>query len=264
MKLVQGKQSATHHAEMKDSERRIADNLAAVRARIAAAATASGRSADQITLVAATKYVSATHAAALVAAGCHDLGESRPQELWSKAGALSESAGRVAAQTSDAVRSPVRWHLIGHLQRNKIRRTLPLVHLIQSVDSRRLIEALEAEAALLGRPVSVLVEINVSGDDAKTGLPAAELEALVADAPRWPHVAIRGLMGMASLAGGLDAARRDFERLRTLRDRVARAVPPGVSLAELSMGMSEDFEVAIECGATIIRVGSALFEGCEP
>ena len=137
-------------------ERRIAENLAEVRGRIAAAARRVPDAAESVTLVAVTKYVPLAAARALVAAGCHDLGESRPQELWSKAEAL---AGL-----------PVRWHLIGHLQRNKIRRTLPLAQLIQSVDSQRLLEALEAEATALDRSVDVLVEINISSEAAKTGL----------------------------------------------------------------------------------------------
>jgi pyridoxal phosphate enzyme (YggS family) len=244
---------------MDDVARRIAENLAAVRGRIADAARQSGQTADAVTLVAVTKYFDVATAAALVAAGCSDLGESRPQELWSKAAALGGVSGGtgilpVPSQT-------VRWHLIGHLQRNKIRRTLPLVHLIQSVDSRRLLDALNEEAALLGRPIDVLLEANISGDASKTGLPPDELEPLLADAPAWPHVAIRGLMGMASLEGGDEAAKRDFEALRLLRDRLAENAPPEVTLAELSMGMSGDYEIAISQGATIVRIGSALFEG---
>jgi pyridoxal phosphate enzyme (YggS family) len=165
--------------------------------------------------------------------------------LWSKAAALDN----------------IRWHLIGHLQRNKIRRTLPLVRLIQSVDSRRLLDAINEEAAALGRPTDVLLEANISGDVSKTGLPPEELEPLLHDADAWPQVNIRGLMGMASLEGGDAAAARDFEALRLLRDRLARNAPPGVLLVELSMGMSGDYEIAIAEGATIVRVGSALFEG---
>ena len=231
---------------MSDLAKRIADNLALVRERIAAAAGRSGRSASDVTLVAVTKYVAADVAQAVLAAGCSDLGESRPQELWAKA---------------ETVGPDVRWHLIGHLQRNKVRRTLPLVHLIQSVDSRRLLTTLNEEAALVGQPVSVLLEANISGDATKTGLPPAELEPILADAARWPHVAIRGLMGMASGTGGETAAKRDFSRLRTLGEQLSRNLPAGVALDELSMGMSGDYELAVEAGATIVRVGSALFEG---
>jgi pyridoxal phosphate enzyme (YggS family) len=246
---------------MQDVAARIADNLAAVRQRMRTAAERSGRSPHEITLVAVTKYVNAELARAVAAAGCLDLGESRPQELWAKAAALGPPVSDVAGGSAGP--GTIRWHLVGHLQRNKIRRTLPLVHLIHSVDSRRLLDALELEGAQTDRTAAVLLEANISGDITKTGLPPDELEPIVADAARWPHVALRGLMGMASLVGGTETARRDFNRLRALRDRLARRAPPGVSLAELSMGMSSDFEIAIEAGATIVRVGSALFEGVE-
>jgi PLP dependent protein len=232
---------------MTELARRIAENLAQVRGRIAEAARSSGREPAAVTLLAVTKYVPTQVAAALVAAGCCELGESRPQELWSKASELANPA--------------IHWHLIGHLQRNKIRRTLELVHLVHSVDSPRLLSALNQQAAELGRRPAVLLEANISGDITKTGMPPQELEPLLVQAPDFPHVKICGLMGMASLEGGADAARRDFARLRQLRDRLATICPANVSLTELSMGMSGDFEVAIAEGATIVRLGSALFEG---
>ena len=227
--------------------RRIAENLARVRERVAAAARRSGRTAEAVRLVAVTKYVSAEVAAAVVEAGCRDLGESRPQELWAKASALASPA--------------IRWHMIGHLQRNKIRRTLALVHLVQSVDSLRILEALEEEAAAQQLTVPALFEVNISGDASKTGLPPEELERVLERAATLQHVSLRGLMGMASLEGDDDAARSDFSNLRELRDRLAPRVSANVSLDELSMGMSGDFEIAIEEGATIIRLGSILFEG---
>ena len=230
--------------------RRIAENLAGIRERIATAANKSGRTADAILLVAVTKYVSAEVAAAVVEAGCPDLGESRPQELWAKAATLPDPA--------------IRWHMIGHLQRNKIRRTLPLVHMMHSVDSLRILEALELEAASQQRTLPALLEVNVSGDATKTGLPPEELEPVLERAATLRHVSIRGLMGMASLEGDNAAARRDFASLRELRDRLRANVAPSISLDELSMGMSGDFEIAIEEGATIIRPGSMLFEGASP
>ncbi len=226
---------------------RIADNLAQVRGRIAEAARKSGREPSAVTLVAVTKYVPVEIISAIVSAGCSELGESRPQELWSKAAAVAHET--------------IRWHLIGHLQRNKIRRTLPLVHLVHSVDSRRLLLAIHDEAAELGLRARVLLEVNISGDITKTGLPPRELEPLLATAAELPHVRICGLMGMAGLTGGAAAAQRDFAHLRELRDRLATTCPAEVTLAELSMGMSGDFEVAIDQGATIVRIGSALFEG---
>jgi PLP dependent protein len=255
---------------MPDLAARIANNLAQVRGRIAAAAARSGRTADDITLVAVTKYVSAEVVRPLVAAGCTDLGESRPQQLWQKAAALADLS--------------IRWHLIGSLQRNKVRRTLPLVAMIHSIDSARLLAAVDEElgardlgisgfgdfeipGSLIPSPspfLPVLLEVNISGESAKHGFAPADIEPLPAELPRYRNIAVRGLMCMAALEGGLDAARRDFAALRQLRERLRSLCPPGVALDHLSMGMSGDFEVAIEEGATIVRIGSALFEGIEP
>ena len=228
---------------MPDIAARIAENVAHVRGRIADAAARSGRTASQITLVAVTKYVSADAVRPLVAAGCLDLGESRPQQLWEKAAALADL--------------PVRWHVIGHLQRNKVRRTLPLVAMIHSVDSPRLLAAIDEECS---RPLPVLLEVNVSGEAAKHGFQPQTIEPFLAELAGHENVEVRGLMCMAGLEGGLDIARRDFAALRQLRDRLRPRCPVGVTLDDLSMGMSGDFEVAIEEGATIVRVGSALFD----
>lgn len=283
-----------------DVAARIADNLAAVRGRIAEAAARAGRSPDDVRLVAVTKYVGPDEIAALLAAGCRDLGESRPQQLWQRADQFPHFAG-----------NPVRWHLVGHLQTNKVRRTLPVVDLIHSVDSLHLAQAIDSEAARLGKPVRVLIEVNISGETSKHGLPPEQVEQLFSQLLALPRLRIEGLMGMASLGGGPEANRAEFATLRRLRDRlrerfaerlVAReqadtpAVVPNESdsavpklakprlptetnttmgaaggidlnaprrppLAELSMGMSDDFPIAIEEGATIVRVGSALFEG---
>lgn len=229
----------------------IADNLHRVQDRIARAAERAGRSAIEITLVGVTKYVGTKEAAQLVTAGCHNLGESRPQELWKKALELPH------------LEKPVHWHLIGHLQRNKVARTLPLVSLIHSVDSERLLAAInEARAADNDNPepVAVLLEVNTSGEAAKNGLPPDGIEPLLAAAFRYPHVRIRGLMTMAALEGGETVAARNFASLRELRGRLQQNAPSCVVLKELSMGMSDDFEVAIQEGATIVRVGSALWE----
>ncbi|HWB09989.1 MAG TPA: YggS family pyridoxal phosphate-dependent enzyme [Pirellulales bacterium] len=227
---------------------RISENLAQIRGRIADAARRSGRAAGEVKLVAVTKYVDADVARQLVDAGCHDLGEARPQELWRKAEALS-------GQT-------IEWHLIGHLQRNKIARTLPLVRLLHSGDSLRLIEAIDAEAARAGLPpVPLLLEVNVSGDATKHGFKPDELPPLGGPLAAMRSIKICGLMCMAGREGSLDDARRDFERLRLLRDQLRSTWPDRLVLDELSMGMSGDFEAAIEEGATLVRVGSLLFEG---
>jgi PLP dependent protein len=234
---------------MNELRKIIEQNLARVRDEIAAAAKRCGRRPDEIKLVATTKYVNADVARLLLDAGHAILGESRPQDLWQKAGTLSDRI--------------VEWHLIGHLQRNKIRRTLPLVTLIHSVDSERLLEAISAEAASIGKTVNVLLEVNISGDESKHGFGPGDLEAVLEKADQLPSVKIQGLMGMASLEGGAAQAARNFDALRNLRDRLQAIAPPDVSLSELSMGMSSDFAEAIAAGATLVRIGSALFEGIE-
>ena len=229
----------------------VAANLARVRDQVAEACRRAGRNPATVTLIGVTKYVDAAAARLVHAAGCHDLAESRPQALWGKAEALADLA------------PPPRWHLIGHLQRNKIRRTLAVNPLIHSLDSGRLLEALAAESAA-GGVCEALVEVNLAGDPDRTGATEAEAEAIVAAAATRPEIRIRGLMGMASVSDGdPGAARREFARLRELRDRFAATLPGGDSLRELSMGMSGDFVEAILEGATMIRIGSALFAGLD-
>ena len=225
----------------------LADNLARVHQRIADAAAAAGRQPEEIKLIGVTKYAGPEVARLLAQAGLVDLGESRPQELWRKAEAL-------AGQN-------VRWHLVGHLQRNKIRRTLPLTALIHSGDSLRLLESLNEEAATQSRQCDVLLEVNISGDQAKHGFRPGELAPLLPKIAALTNLHVRGLMGMASLEGNLDDARREFASLRSLRDALRENCPPQIDLTELSMGMSGDFEQAIAEGATLVRVGSALLEG---
>ena len=232
---------------MSDVAQRIAENLYAVRQRIAQAALRAGRDPAGVRLIGVTKYAGSELAAMLVQAGLADLGESRPQELWRKAEALS---GR-----------PVRWHLIGHLQRNKVRRTLPLVTLVHSGDSLRLLATLDEESAALARPCEVLLEVNISGESAKHGFAPGELAPLMPTIAALSHVRVRGLMGMAGLETNAGEARRQFASLRMLRDRLQADCPPPIGLSELSMGMSGDFEEAIAEGATLVRVGSALLEG---
>lgn len=239
------------------SRRRLLENLEQLRARIAAAAVASGRPADAVRLVGVTKYVSADVARALVEAGLHDLGESRPQALWEKAAALSDLP-------------QIRWHFIGHLQRNKVRRTLSSVSLLHAGDSLRLLEAWNEAAMELSQSVTeslplrqLLLEVNISGDAAKQGFAPEEIEPLLPQLAELRQLRVVGLMAMASLEGGAVRARSDFANLRKLRDRLIRVAPAGIELGELSMGMSGDFIEAIAEGATLVRVGSALFEGVE-
>ena len=225
----------------------IAANLTLIRENMAAAATRSGRSLADIRLVGITKYVEPGIARLLFEAGVTDLGESRPQELWRKATALNTL--------------PIRWHFVGHLQRNKIEKTLPVASLIQSGDRLQLLEAINTAAASQQRIVDMLLEVHISADASKQGFAPEELPGLLPVLSQLPNLRIRGLMGMASLSGGSTQARRDFAALRMLRDELRKNAPRQIELTELSMGMSGDYQEAIEEGATIVRIGSALFEG---
>ena len=225
----------------------VAENLARVRDRVAAACHRAGRDPGGVTLVAVTKYASAEQVGAVLAAGVRDLGENRPQQLEERAGLYAASS------------PPVRWHQIGQVQRNKAKKVVAHAHLTHSADSERLLVVLDRAAADCGAPASVLLQINVSGEDSKSGFtPDAARDLWATDpAARFPHLRFRGLMTMAPAADDPDAARPTFAGLRTLRDELAGEDPS--VLPELSMGMSGDFEPAIEEGATIVRVGSVLF-----
>jgi pyridoxal phosphate enzyme (YggS family) len=227
----------------------INDNLQIVRDRIARSAMAASRDPKQIELVAVTKYVGVDITEMVLEAGCHHLGESRPQQLFEKVA----SPNLANAQ----------WHLIGHLQRNKIRKILPLTHLIHSVDSLRLLRAIDRIGQELQHSARVLLEINCSGDAAKHGLTGAGLFEILPHLADLSHVEVCGLMTMAARQGGEKVAAENFAALRTLRDEAARQAPTGVHLKELSMGMTGDFETAIREGATIVRIGSLLLEGVE-
>lgn len=220
------------------------ENLARIEEQLVAACTQAGRSRQEVRLVAVTKYVDTPVVQDLVQLGVQDLGESRPQELWRKAAAVS---------------GPVRWHLVGHLQRNKVERTLPLVDLIHSVDSDRLLSALHQVATKLGRSVRLLAEVHLSDEPTKQGFLPEELPRLPELLADKPALYLEGLMTMAALTADETQARRTFARLRQLRDELSATL--GRPLPELSMGMTRDFTWAIAEGATLVRIGSALFTG---
>lgn len=225
---------------------RLEERLAAVEQRIRAACARADRRREEVTLLPVTKTVSPPVAALLPELGLLDLGESRPQELWRKAAALPAT---------------VRWHLVGHLQRNKIERTLPLVHLIHSADSTRLLAALDEEAGKQGRLVNVLLEVNASREENKHGFMPEEVPGLAPQIRTLRQVRVLGLMTMAALEEDPERCRPTFAALRTLRDRLGSQLGPPHRMDQLSMGMTNDFEVAIEEGATLVRIGTALFEG---
>ena len=224
----------------------LASRIQSVEQRLSTACRRAGRAREDVALVAVTKTVSPAIAARLPGLGVFDLGESRPQELWRKAAALPDT---------------VRWHLIGHLQRNKIEPTLPLVHLIHSVDSVRLLTALEQEAAKRQRPVSVLLEVNASREPNKGGFRPEEVVGLAPQIAGLRHVQVLGLMTMAAHEEDPELCRPTFAEMRSLRDRLRAEFGPPHRLEQLSMGMSNDYEIAVEEGATLVRIGSALFEG---
>ena len=226
---------------------RLRANLESVRERIAGAAERAGRRASDVSMVAVTKRTPPDWANALLELGVCDLGENYPQELWSKA----ESLGA----------APVRWHLIGHLQGNKAKRTLPLVKMVHAVDSLKLLRSLDDLVVNLADSPRICLQVNTSGEGAKHGWSpeAIGLDAeAIAGCRRIPVV---GLMTMAALDSSPESARPSFARLREIRDDLR--LRTGLPLQELSMGMSGDFEPAIEEGATWVRIGSALFEGVE-
>jgi len=195
-----------------------------------------------------TKTAPIEAAAELVSLGVRDLGESRPQELWRKTAVLPPT---------------VHWHLIGHLQRNKIERTLPLVQRFHCVDSLRLLAALEEEAGRQGRTIDGMLEVNASRETNKHGFTPEDVPGLTVALMTLKHVRLTGLMTMAAYEEDPERCRPTFTALRTLRDRLRQAAPAH-PLVDLSMGMTNDFEVAVEEGATLVRIGTGLFEGLAP
>ncbi len=236
-----------------------------VRGRIADACRRAGRGTDSVRLVAVTKYVPEEIVAELVSLGVRDIGESRVQQLAARAERLGAARDGLAGNpdlgdSGVGAAGVPNWHLIGHLQRNKVKALLPHCRIVHSLDSIRLAEELNNRAEAAGLEVDVLMEINVSREASKTGAAADEAFALAESASKLPRLRLRGLMTMAPPADDPDDVRPFFAGLRQLRDRLIAAGAVDSTCRHLSMGMSGDYEVAIEEGATIVRVGSALFE----
>ena len=216
----------------------IAENLRQVEQRIARAAERAGRSPADVTLIAVTKGRSAQAVAAAVQAGVSHIGENRVQEASAK-----------IAEVSAAGLRPT-WHMIGHLQRNKAKTAVEFFDIIHSIDSLRLAEALSSHAA---STVPVLLQVNISGEETKSGLSIGELAGAADAIGRLGNLDIKGLMTIAPLVSDAEAVRPVFSRLRELRD--------SLGLEHLSMGMTDDFEVAVEEGSTMVRIGRAIFGG---
>ena len=226
----------------------IAENIVGLRRRIAAAARRASREPDEITLMGVSKTVSAERIREAHAAGLRIFGENRVQEFAAKATTLRDLRD-------------VEWHLIGHLQSNKTGKAAELFDAVDSLDSVRTAEKLNAFLKGAGKTLSVLIEINVGGEKLKSGVAAGseELEQILVGAPLWENLKIHGLMTVPPYTEDPEGSRPYFRDLRQIRDRIAVRALPNIGMAVLSMGMSHDFEVAIEEGATCVRVGAAIF-----
>lgn len=220
----------------------LADRLAAIEARMAAACARAGRDPDSVALVAVSKTHGPERVAEAAAAGLRVFGENKVQEARAK---IPLCPGALV------------WHLVGHLQSNKAYAACELFDQIHSIDSLKLLAVVDRACDELGKTMKVLVEVNVSGEGSKFGLKPEEVPAVLEAVNACPRVEVRGFMTMAPLSLEPEKARPYFRRLRELRDRWSGDL--GMSLPELSMGMSNDFEVAIEEGASWIRIGTALF-----
>jgi pyridoxal phosphate enzyme (YggS family) len=227
---------------------RLNENLRAIRERIETACHRAGRNSNEVTLVAVTKYAELDWVRELVNLGVLDLGEARPQQMVQRAKQLPQN---------------VKWHLIGHLQRNKAEDVLPVASMIHSVDSVRLFDHLAKLGQSMANCPRVLLEVNISGEASKDGFDGQSLLKVWPQLRECESIEIAGLMTMAPLADNHEAARPVFRALRELRDKLRIDSDGRRRLDELSMGMSGDFEIGIEEGATIIRIGSSLFEGLQ-
>jgi hypothetical protein len=226
----------------------ISDNIAVIQRHIAAAAGHAGRDADEIALMAVTKTQSTDRIRQAYAAGLRLFGENRVQEFSEKTELLADLG-------------EAEWHMIGHLQSNKAVKALELFQSVDSVDSVRLAEKLNAAGQTQNKTISVLIEVNVGGEEVKSGvLPdSRDLDDLLAAAPRLSALRFRGLMTVPPFTEDPEGSRPYFRKLRDIRDAIRRRKLPAIAMDVLSMGMSHDFEVAIEEGSTCVRVGTAIF-----
>jgi pyridoxal phosphate enzyme (YggS family) len=222
----------------------IADNLKTVTDRIASAAKRAGRDPSSVRLVAVTKTVDVESIRQAVAAGASVLGENRVQEARGKI----EKLGNLA-----------RWHLIGHLQKNKAKYAVKLFELIHSVDDLELARELDRQAAKIGKVQDVLIEVSIAGEAVKAGVAIQDVAALVRETAKLKNISIKGLMTIPPYSEDPESSRSFFRKLRDLAETIKKENIPAVSMNELSMGMSGDFEVAVEEGATMVRVGTAIF-----
>lgn len=239
----------------------LSSRLAEVRRKIAAAAAKSGRDASEILLVAVTKYAGPEQIRELLKLGVGDLGENRVPQLVQRAAQLGEFHARAVAGGDATIAPKLRWHMIGHLQRNKVKPLLPHASMIQSVDSLRLAEELETQLEKSGKKLPVLLQVNASEESQKGGVAVGAAIHLADQLATMEHVQIAGVMTMAALDADEKRTRQTFARTREIFDEIRKAKIGGPGMKYLSMGMTNDFEWAIEEGANVVRIGSALFGG---
>lgn len=240
----------------------LAEKLDVVNGNIAAACAKARRDSKEVTLVAVTKTAAPEAIREIVQLGVTDLGESRVQQLTQRAVQLNEFYAR-RVQHADGVGVPekLRWHMIGHLQRNKVKQMLPLVSVIHSIDSLRLAEELDAQAAKIEKRQAVLLQVNASEESRKSGVAVGAAVHLAEQIDSMPNLQLIGLMTMAELTDNEKVVRHTFVRTREIFDEMKWHKIGGTSLRHLSMGMSHDYAIAIEEGATMVRIGTALFGG---
>lgn len=244
-------------------KRKLQENLKRVEQRIEEACARVDRDPKSVTLVAVTKYAPFELVRSMIEMGLQELGENRVQELTKRAAMMQEWLSR---RHRDAAAGPVkrpRWHMIGHLQRNKVKTLLPWIEMIHSVDSLRLAEEIDAQSAKIERVTPILLEVNASGESTKQGVAVAAATHLAEQIHSLKHIDVRGLMAMAPYTDDESLVRHTFERTRELFDEIVAERICGPQFKELSLGMSSDFEIAIEYGATFVRIGAALYEGME-
>lgn len=242
----------------------IAERYQGVKERVALAARRSGRSPGSVLIVAVSKYADLEQVRELIQLGHQDFGESRVLQLVQRAAMIDEAQHRKRTLPSvgsgpDPTAPDIRWHMIGHLQRNKVKKLLGSCRLIQSVDSLRLVEEIQAAAFKRDEPIEVLVQVNCAEEKTKHGCAVAAAAALAEQIDTMVHLRVRGLMTMAPYSENAEEARPHFERLAELYEDIRRRGIGGPGFNILSMGMSHDFEVAIECGANLVRIGSSIF-----
>lgn len=221
-------------------------NFEAIRARIAAACQRAGRDPSEVRLLPVSKTVDEARLRAAYELGIRELGENKVQEAQSKSEAMDDL-------------DDLRWVLIGHLQTNKAKHAARFISEFQALHTTRLAETLDRRLQMEGRRIDVLVQVNTSGEESKFGLPPDEVVDFVRTLPAYSSLRVRGLMTLAMFSKDESLVRPCFVRLRELRDRLRQEAPAGIDLGQLSMGMSGDYELAIEEGATTVRVGQAIF-----